>query len=65
MINRRRFLQTGVGAAATMALPRRAYPFGQSPSGITKFTVSLPGLGPAGANTMGNYIPVMTPNTKA
>jgi spore coat protein A len=55
MINRRRFLQAGAGAAALLAWPRRAYPFAQSPLGITKFTVSLPGLGPTG-------IPVLTPN---
>jgi spore coat protein A, manganese oxidase len=55
MINRRRFLQAGAGAAAFLAWPRRAYPFAQSPLGITKFTVPLPGLGPTG-------IPVLTPN---
>src|SRR6516225_11922337 len=55
MINRRRFLQAGAGAAALLAWPRRAYPFAQSPLGISKFTVPLPGLGPTG-------IPVLTPN---
>ena len=55
MINRRRFLQAGAGAAALLAWPRRAYPFAQSPLGITKFIVPLPGLGPTS-------IPVLTPN---
>jgi hypothetical protein len=66
MINRRRFLQTTAGAAVLMVLPRRAYPFSQSIKGIRKFIVTLPGLGPAGANsdltgsvTLGNYIPVL------
>jgi len=55
MINRRRFLQVGAGAASLLAFARRAYPFAQSPLGITKFFVPLPGLGPPG-------IPVLTPN---
>jgi len=55
MLNRRRFLQAGAGAAAFLAWPRRAYPFAQSLLGITKFSVPLPGLGPTG-------IPVLTPN---
>jgi spore coat protein A len=39
---------------------RRAYPFAQSPTKIRKFVVSLPGLGPAGANKIGQYIPLAT-----
>ena len=62
MINRRRFLHTAVGAAAFLAARRRAYPFAQSPAGITKFSVTLPGLGPGGANNLGNYIPVLSPD---
>ena len=64
MINRRRFLQAGAGAAAFLAWPRRAYPFAQSPTGVKKFLATLPGLGPAGANNFGNYIPVLSPDTK-
>lgn len=55
MINRRRFLQAGAAGAAILAWPRRAYPFAQSPTGVQKFLVTLPGLGPTG-------IPVLTPN---
>jgi spore coat protein A, manganese oxidase len=55
MINRRRFLQAGAGAAAFLTFARRAYPFAQSPLGINKFAIQLPGLGPSG-------IPVLTPN---
>jgi spore coat protein A len=55
-MNRRSFLKAGFGAAAVLSLRQRAYPFAQSPSGITKFVVPLPGLGPSG-------IPVLTPNT--
>jgi spore coat protein A len=55
MINRRRFLQAGAGAATFLAFARRAYPFAQSPLGVSKFIVPLPGLGPTG-------IPVLTPN---
>jgi spore coat protein A len=31
---------------------------------ITKFQVTLPGLGPDGANNLGNYITVLSPDTK-
>ena len=49
---------------AALALPwRRAFPFDQSPAGVTKFSVTLPGLGPGGANNLGNYIPVLSPDT--
>ena len=60
MMNRRRFLRTGAGAAGCLLLPRRAYPFVNSPTNITKFAVTLPGLGKAGKNNYGNYIPVAT-----
>jgi hypothetical protein len=56
MINRRRFLQAGAGAAAMLSLSQRAFPFGQSPKGILKFKTPLPGLGLSG-------IPTLTPNT--
>ena len=68
MITRRQFLK---GAAATgigLALPlkfgvRRAYPFAQSPTNIRKFVTTLPGLGPAGANNIGQYLPLATKTT--
>jgi spore coat protein A len=64
MINRRRFLQAGAGAAAVLAWSRRAYPFAQSPTAVKKFLATLPGLGPGGANNYGNYISVLPPDTK-
>jgi spore coat protein A, manganese oxidase len=64
MINRRRFLQTGAAAAAVLAWPRRAYPFAQSPTGVQKFLATLPGLGPGGANNFGNYISVLSADTR-
>jgi len=58
---RRQFLRTSALTGATVAIgglgifnPRRAYPYLQSPTGIHKFTMPLPGLGPAG-------IPVASP----
>ena len=63
-MNRRRFLQTTAGAAAFLATARRAYPFGQSPAGITKFVAGLPALGPSGRNSFGNYITVLSPDQK-
>src|SRR5947209_6533895 len=54
MINRRVFIQTGVGAAALLALRRRAYGFYQSPSTPLWKTV-FRGVGPGG-------IPVAAPD---
>lgn len=54
MVNRRRFLQATAGAAAFLGTAQRANPFAQSLTGISKFAVQLPGLGPTG-------IPVLTP----
>jgi spore coat protein A len=63
MISRRRFVQASAAAtAAFLATSRRAYPFDQSPTGIKKFQVTLPGLGPGGANNLGNYISVLSPD---
>jgi spore coat protein A, manganese oxidase len=61
MIDRRQFLKasaaTGILAGAGVLFrPRRAWPFLQTPKGISKFTTPLQGLGPTG-------IPVATPNT--
>ena len=38
----------------------RAYPFAQSPTNIRKFVTTLPGVGPAGANNIGQYLPLAT-----
>jgi FtsP/CotA-like multicopper oxidase with cupredoxin domain len=71
-MSRRRFLKmaagAGIAAGATMALPwkfgvSRAYPFAQSPVNIRKFVTGLPGLGPTGANNIGQYIPLATKAT--
>ena len=68
MVNRRDFLKLGAMAGAGFALPLkwvpgRAFGFSQSPAGIRKFISALTGLGPAGANEMGQYIPIATPDT--
>jgi spore coat protein A len=43
----------------------RAWAFAQSPTKIRKFITSLPGLGPTGANEIGQYIPLAVKNTIA
>jgi len=53
-------------AGATVALPwgwggSRA---GNSPKNIRKFVTTLPGLGPSGANEIGQYLPLATKNTQ-
>ena len=50
---------TGKGAAATATI---GGPFDPG-SGIRKFMDSLPGLTPAGASTLGKYIPIAEPDT--
>ncbi len=67
-ISRRQFLKasaaTGALAGAGVFLrPRRAWPFAQSPTNIRKFVTTLPGLGPAGANNIGQYLPLATKTT--
>jgi FtsP/CotA-like multicopper oxidase with cupredoxin domain len=62
-IGRRRFMQLTAGTAAYLAFNRRAWPFAQSPTNIRKFVTDLPGLGPAGANQIGQYIPLATKST--
>ena len=63
-LSRRDFIKraaiTGAGVAL---LPRIAWPFNQSPLGIKKFVTGLPGLGPAGANELGNYIAALAADT--
>jgi hypothetical protein len=62
-MNRRHFLKSSaLAGAGALALTRRAWPFAQSPA-IRKFITSLPGLGVAGKNELGQYIPVATPRT--
>jgi spore coat protein A, manganese oxidase len=63
-INRREFIRRSmVAGVGTALLPRIAWSFCQSPAGIRKFLVSLPALGPGGANNIGNYLTVLSPNT--
>ena len=64
-LTRREFMKrTAIAGAGVALLPRMAWPFSQSPLGVTKFTVTLPGLGAGGANNIGNYIPALAPDTK-
>jgi spore coat protein A, manganese oxidase len=66
MLTRRQLLKTGAAAGTAAGLAwgiRRAYPFAQSPTNIRKFVVNLPGLGPSGANQIGQYIPLATKTT--
>lgn len=49
---------TGTGAAATAALDSATLT-----GGLRKFMDSLPGLGPAAANNLGQYIPIAVPKT--
>src|SRR5215471_10284789 len=62
-IARRRFLQLTAGTAVFLGIARRAWPFAQSPTNIRKFVTNLPGLGPSGANQIGQYIPLATKST--
>ena len=50
----------GTGA---LMLRGRAWPFAQSPTNIRKFVTTLPGIGPGGANNIGQYIPLATKTT--
>jgi spore coat protein A len=66
-ITRRQFLRGALATGVGLALPlkfdiRKAFPYQQSP-GLTKFATGLPGLGPGQANSIGQYIPVLTPDT--
>jgi FtsP/CotA-like multicopper oxidase with cupredoxin domain len=64
MLTRRDFIKTATAAGAGVVLfGRRAFPFDQTLVGVRKFLATLPGLGPSGANKLGNYIPVLSPNT--
>jgi spore coat protein A, manganese oxidase len=73
-MDRRKFIRIMSLAGAAAAIPwsfnlrkfrlqaSRAYAFAQSPI-LKKFVDSLPGLTAAGANNLGQYLTVMTPNT--
>ncbi len=50
--------------AGLFAVGRYGRLSGRSPKGISKFRATLPGLGPGGANNLGNFIPVLSPDTK-
>jgi spore coat protein A len=66
-MNRRQFVKATAMAGAGLALykgsQRFAWAFAQSPTNIRKFVTTLPGLGPAGANNFGQYIPLATKTT--
>jgi spore coat protein A len=65
MINRRHFLRySAIAGAGAMLFRGRAWPFAQSPTNLRKFVTSLPGLGPSGANEVGQYIPLATKTTQ-
>jgi spore coat protein A len=66
-ITRRQFLKYSAVAGAAASLPlslgvHKTYAFSQSPT-IRKFVTTLPGLGPTGANNIGQYIPLATKHT--
>ena len=60
-MNRRLFLKTSAGVAGWLTVSR--YSFGNNLRKIRKFSVTLPGLGPDGANELGNYLAVLSPDT--
>ena len=67
-MTKRKFIAMTSATAAATYLPwrysgGRAYAFAQSPTNIRKFVTDLPGLGPAGANQIGQYLPLATKST--
>src|ERR1017187_524463 len=63
-MNRRRFLKsTALVGTGALILRGRVWPFAQSPTNIRKFVTTLPGLGPSGANNIGQYLPLATKTT--
>ena len=64
-MNRRHFLRKAAGVAGWFTIPRSiSFRRRNNPRNITKFSATLPGLGPDGANNLGNYIPVLTPDKR-
>ena len=63
-MNRRYFLRRVAGTASWFVMTGRGYAFGKRSKGIPKFEATLPGLGPDGTNNWGNYITVLSPDTK-
>ena len=68
MQTRRQFMKLAATAGAGAALYKsfwsgKAWAFAQSPTNIRKFITTLPGLGPAGANNIGQYLPLATKTT--
>lgn len=68
MTNRRTFLKIGALAGTGAALARpfggaRAWAFAQSPTKIRKSVVDLPGVGPTGANRIGQYLALASKQT--
>ena len=61
-MNRRRFLKTSIVGGAGWLVASR-YSFANNLRRVRKFSVTLPGLGPDGANDLGNYLPVLSPDT--
>ena len=69
MHTRRQFMRAAAAAGAGAALYKgfsaaRAWAFAQSPTNIRKFITTLPGLGPSGANNIGQYLPLATKTTQ-
>lgn len=67
MITRRQLLKYAAVAGATMALPWGCSSGSNAASGpknIRKFVTTLPGLGPAGANEIGQYLPLAAKTTQ-
>src|SRR5215471_10569490 len=67
-LTRRQFLKAGAIGGAGLLLPIKwntgtAWAFAQSPTNIRKFIINLPGLGPGGANQIGQYLPLATKST--
>ncbi len=69
MPSRRHFLKLAATAGAGTAIfsslrARSVWAFAQSPNNIRKFITTLPGLGPSGANNIGQYLPLATKSSQ-
>ena len=66
LTTRRQLLKSGAAAVAALTFPlgaRKACAYAQSATNIRKFVTNLPGIGPAGANEIGQYLPLATKST--